>query len=193
MSTRWVESAEKPPVVYDGQERYKYYQTSTSEITFAEGEFTWVPNIGDKATRVTAMSDAHMLGFTDTGREREVERSRYLPQDETFTSFGAKPEYLPNRIHPLQPFEAGKNHAFLRNTALVFAVLALVGMVFVKGTETRRVVLDPQTFSIADLPQEVKFEISDIANLSGLTFVADINNSWACKPVDMPLLAGHFL
>ena len=185
MSTRRVESAEKPPVVYDGRERYKYYETSTSEITFAEGEFTWVPNIGDKATTVTAMSDAHMLGFTDTGREREVERSRYLPQDETFTSFGAKPEHLPNRVHPLQPFEAGKNHAFLRNTALVFAVLALVGMVFVKSTEARRVMLDPQTFSIADLPQEVNFEISDTAKLSGLTFVTDVDNSWAWLEVSL--------
>ncbi|WP_172982744.1 DUF4178 domain-containing protein [Roseovarius bejariae] len=179
MSTRWVETAEAPPVVFDGRERYKYYETVTSEITFAEGEFTWVPNIGDKATTVTAMSHKHMLGFSDTGREREVERSKYLPQDETFTSFGVVPEYMPGKVHPLQPYKAGKNDAFLRNSALVFCVLALVGMIFVKGTERRHVVLPPRTFQITELPQEVSFEITDTEKLSALSFQTDVDNSWA--------------
>lgn len=185
MSANWVETAETPPVVFDGNERYKYFETVTSEITFAEGEFTWVPNIGDKVTTVTAMSKTHMLGFANNGREQEIERSKYLPQAETFASFGAEPEYLPNRIHPLQPYEAGKNHAFLRNAALVFGLLALVGTIFIKATEARRVVLEPQVFSIADLPQEVSFEISDTAKLSGLTFVTDVDNSWAWLEVSL--------
>lgn len=185
MSTRWVESAEKPPVIYDGRERYKYYETSTAEITFAEGEFTWVPNIGDKATTVTAMSDRHMLGFTDTGREREIERSRYLPQDETFTTFGAKPEYLPNRVHPLQPFKAGKNHYFIRNVAAAFAGFALVGLLAVKASEDRRTILPSQTFDVASLPQEVSFEITDTEKLSALKLSTDVNNSWAWLEVSL--------
>jgi hypothetical protein len=185
ISARAVETAETPPNTYDGTERYRYYETVTSEITFAEGEFTWVPNIGDKLTTVSAMSRQHMLGFTDTGREREIERSRYLPQAKTFAAFGAEPEFLSNRVHPLQPFKAGKNHGFLRKTGLAFAVLALIGIVFVKGTEARRVVLEPQIFSISDLPQEVSFEITDTAKLSSLTFVTDVDNSWAWLEVSL--------
>lgn len=185
ISPRWVENAETPPVVFDGNERYRYYETVTSEITFAEGEFTWVPNIGDMVTTVTAMSGQHMLGFSDTGREREVERSKYLPQNETFTSFGAKPQYLPNRIHPLQPYKAGKNHAFLRNTTLAFGVLALIGMVFVKGLEQRHVVLPSQTFQISDLPQDVRFEITNTEKLSALSFHTDVDNSWAWLAVSL--------
>jgi hypothetical protein len=185
LSARRVAASEKPPTIYDGRERYQYYETSTSEITFAEGEFTWVPTIGDKATTVTAMSENHMLGFIDTGREREIERSRYLPQEETFTSFGAKPEYLPNRVHPLQPFEPSKNHDFLRKTAAVFTALAVVGALMVKANEDRRTVLSPQIFDVSSLPQEVSFEITDTEKLSTLTLSTDVNNSWAWMEVSL--------
>jgi hypothetical protein len=126
-----------------------------------------------------------MLGFTDTGREREIERSRYLPQDETFTSFGAKPEYLPNRVHPLQPFKSGKNHYFLRNVAAACAGLAVISLLAVKANEDRSTVLSSRSFDVASLPQEVSFDITDIDKLSSLTLTTDVNNSWAWLEVSL--------
>ncbi len=192
LSSEAVELFENRPVVRSNYERFEYYDTSTSKITFAEGEFNWRPSIGDQVTTVSVLSDQSMLGFSQTATEREVERSTYLPQRETLDSFGVDDEVAMSGIHPLQPYIAGKNAAFLTVVGAAFMVLCLVMTVFFLG-QTGSTVLTRTSFDISELPKEVTFEIKEVGKLAKMTVSGDVENSWAylemtlSDPDDQPL------
>ena len=185
MGVGWVESAEQPPTVRLHGQTFRYFQTTESRITFAEGEFTWPPRIGETVTTVSALSERHMLDFTLSGTEREIYRSAFLRADETCAAFGLPADALsPRGVHPLQPYERGPNAGFIKWTALTGALVALVlclTYAFSPGTR----VLEPVGVSERRLPRTIDFEITQTDRLAGIVLTADVSNSWAYVEVEL--------
>lgn len=178
MSEASVERAEHPPTVKSRGQRYRYYDTTTSEVTFAEGEFTWAPRIGDRTTTVNALGADAMLSFSETATEQEVYRSTYLDRAEVEQGFGIDISLAAHGTHPLQVYKAGPDAPFIRNAALALCILCLVigGWLHLRGgTE----VLPPQVFAAQSLPETVRFTIDDTTGLTRIRLRGDARNSWA--------------
>ncbi len=194
MSSATVERAEYRPTIWVGHDRYCYFETSNSEVTFAEGEFTWAPSVGERSTTVSVLSDTAMVSFTQTKTEREVERSVYLRREEVEQAFGVTDLPAAQGSHPLTPLIQGKNFDFLRITPLALAVVCVVLGVLIGGLPGSRSL--PATSVLArDLPVDIPFEIADVGRLSRITIEGDVRNSWAwveievTDPDDMPVFA----
>jgi hypothetical protein len=177
ISTTWIETADSPPTLQAGGTAFKYYETSASEVTFAEGEFTWAVGVGDKTTTITLMSDTALLHLSESGDEREVERTIYLPQSETCMAFGVAP-LNPWRMHPLKPLQASPNAAFLQNLGTTGAAICLILSLVFAGM-TGSTALPLQHIPQSALPKELPFTIKDTHGLTTLYLQADVNNSWA--------------
>jgi hypothetical protein len=188
-----VESAESPPLVYGEGECYKYYETSTARITFAEGEFTWRPMVGDQAVTISALSEDAMLQFSENANEREVERSIYLSGPATLAAFGATQPLFPGRVHPLQPWRGGPDDSFLIMAGLAFmAACVALGLGLMAAEHS---ILPQQIFSAADLPLQLPLEIATTDRLASVTVSGRVDNGWAfvevslSDPADTPVFA----
>ncbi len=195
--SRWVtvqavEAADAPPEVISGGEAYRYYETSTSEITFAEGEFTWRPAVGARSTTISLLSDQHMLHLTETATEREAEQSSYLPQAETLASFGITEPLNPIRVHPLQPYVARRDQGFYQRAAAVFAGISVVLTLFML-TQGREV-LAWRNIPPSDLPATVTLPLGTPGRLATIEVFGSLSNAWAfvevelTDPEDQPVL-----
>jgi hypothetical protein len=169
ISSAQVERANHPPTVTVDGDRYRYYETSTGEITFAEGEFTWAPKIGDKTTAVSVLTDNAMLAFSETNQEREVYRSELVDSAAVSASFGVSNPPVPSAPHPMQPYTGGENDRFMRIVALVAMVFCFVLAMFF-DTRTGTVVGDPVVVHVRDIPSAVPVTIPDVPGPVRLTF-----------------------
>ncbi|MCC1493233.1 DUF4178 domain-containing protein [Cognatishimia sp. F0-27] len=180
MSSTGVEASENPPSVFHDGRRYKYLSTTVSTVFYAEGEFTWAPQFDDRTTAISALADDEMLDFAETGQEREVHRVVYLDGPSALAAFRLPETTLrPKGVHPTQPYHGWKEAAFLRNAALGFAAVALaIGLIL--AIMPGRLVLEPTTVGLNQLPRDVSFRIDAQADkLAGLYFSANVSNSWA--------------
>ena len=178
MSERQVETSDYPPEVSIGGERFRYYETSTSTITYAEGEFTWAPQRDERTTEVTAISDGAGMGFAQTGTERETYRMTYITPEEAEAAFGVKTGLVPRGVHALQPLQKGPNHGFLTKAGLAFAALSLMiaGILSARPGET---ILSNRLISFGQLPMEIPFTIETPGRLTRIYLEGDTRNSWA--------------
>lgn len=195
MSTRLVETSDHRPTCSSAGEQFAYYETSTSEITFAEGEFTWRPAVGDRITTVSALGPATMLSFNESATEREIERSWYLPQAETWQSFSVNPGRRPRTTgdHPLRPRKAPVHERFLTVASGAFAAICLA-LALVFATMNGQVVLPPTDIARSSLPAEIKLPIETADKLALINLTGQLQeNSWAwvevtlLDPDDRPL------
>ncbi|MQY44086.1 DUF4178 domain-containing protein [Epibacterium sp. SM1969] len=178
MSPDWVERAETRPVVYAGGGRYNYYETTESEINYAEGEFSWQPRKHDKTLTVSAMSDTQMLSFSQTGSEREVTLTTYLSADDIAQGFGPGLKLKPGRVHPLQPFKQGPNSKFLQSASAIYAVICVL-VLFVLSTQTGREVYADYAISRAELPYQAPLQNLKAGELVELTLSGNGVNTWS--------------
>ncbi|WP_377193886.1 DUF4178 domain-containing protein [Ruegeria meonggei] len=184
ISEHWVETADHPPSVRTTNGTYVYYETTNSTITYVEGEFTWSPRMGERTVTITAMSDTAMLGFSQTGSEREAYRSIYVSRQEAEDGFGAKLDLKTYRVHPLQPFVAGRNFYFVMLTSLVFAALCLA-LAAIFTTRSGQDVLRNHTVRTADLPVEIEIPLKDSNNLTAISLQGDVKNSWVYMDMEL--------
>ncbi|MBL4928188.1 DUF4178 domain-containing protein [Fuscibacter oryzae] len=189
-----VETSTSRPQVRLAGQSYAYYETSKARITFAEGEFTWRPHIGDRATTITLLGSDAMLSFTETGAEREVERTVLPPQTALWQSFGfaAAPVRALGR-HPLETIGEPPNERFLIAAAAAFAGLGLL-LSAVFASMSGHQILPPTRLSAAQLPVELPLEVDQAGRLTVVNFRGDLNdNTWAwlevtvSDPDDQPM------
>lgn len=180
-----VERAETPPRrVYQGA-NYRYYETTTAQIDFMEGEFNWIPKLGETVTVVSLLGPDAMLELVDSPREREAEISRLLPREETAVQMGFDVAALgPARNHPLEVYVPLRDEGLLRRvlmgTALAGAVLGLVFWMM-PGRE----VLESPAVTIAQMPQQFRFEIGNTAQLAQIRFDTNFQNQWASLAAEL--------
>ena len=168
LSSAQVERAETPPTVRVDGITYRYYETSEGKLTFAEGEFTWAPKIGDKTTEVTVLTDDAMLSFSETGKEREVYRSTLLDSTETATAFGLSSPPVPQGTHAMAPYTGGADDKFMRVVALACLLISVGLAIFFDG-RTGRELGAPIEIQAAQIPFVTPIEIPDIPGPVRLT------------------------
>ncbi|MDE4173091.1 DUF4178 domain-containing protein [Phaeobacter sp. PT47_59] len=184
MSERQVDTSEYQPEVSIGGERFRYYETSTSTITYAEGEFTWAPQKDERTTEVTAISDGAGMGFSQTGTERETYRMTYVTPEEAEDAFGVATGLMPRGVHALQSFRAGANHRFLVMAGIVFALLSLL-IAGVLESLPGQAVARTRHIAMADFPAELPFTIDTPNRLTRITLDGDASNSWAYLSLEL--------
>ncbi|MGQ0564523.1 MAG: DUF4178 domain-containing protein [Gemmobacter sp.] len=177
LSVATVESADSAPSVYCAGESLTYYETSTATITFAEGEFTWRPMVGDKSTTVSALSDRAMVHFSEGRNEREVDRSVYLPGPETLAAFGVKEPLTPGAVHPLQPWHPDPNDDFLVKGGVAFAVISVILALWMMSGG--RQILPQNSFGAANMPRELPLEVTEPYRLVTVDVRGDVTDGWA--------------
>ncbi|MEL6337974.1 MAG: DUF4178 domain-containing protein, partial [Pseudomonadota bacterium] len=120
MSDGLINTSEARPQARHLSKVYRYYGSGTIETTFAEGEFNFVPEIGDRTRYVDLLGDTAMLTMAESGSDDEVETEYELTtlpeRDALFHSFGIDPESVPRprRIHALTPFRRSAVARFAR-------------------------------------------------------------------------------
>lgn len=184
MSEAWVERAEYRPTVSVRGQRFEYYDTCTSQITFAEGEFTWAPKKGERTTTVTALAGDEMLSFSQTGSEREVYLTTYLPVAEAEAGFATKTGLSPRGVHPLQQFKAGPNHRFVTNTGIACALICLIAAVFMEA-RSGDTALRATKLNMQDLPAALTLDISQSGELVRIDFQGNTLNSWSYLEIEL--------
>lgn len=184
ISERQVEMSDNPPNAYADGEKFQYFETTTSSITYVEGEFTWHPKVGEKTTTISAMSQTAMLGFSTNGSERETYRTIYVTQAQAERGFGQSLNLNPYRVHPLQPFVAGPNFQFLLVSSLCFTMVCLA-MAFVLNHRPGYLVTHSQKISADDFPAEITIPLKDDSQLTQISFAGDVINSWAYLDLEL--------
>lgn len=191
LSEAMVNKAESRPRVRAGSEWFKYYDTTTSSVIYAEGEFTWAPRKGAKTTTVTAMSDTAMLGFSTTNREREIYHTVYLEPGQ-ITGFGLPAGRRPGGVHALKRMKTGANAGFVMKTGLASMVLCLfLGMAM--GLQNGKLAETRLQFSVAELPVNIAFEVTDPGRLTRIDLQGNGRNSWNYLAVELEDPEGEVL
>lgn len=179
ISAEEVETAEARPTRESEGATYKYYETTTSTITYAEGEFTWGPRQGEQTQTVSLMSQDAMLSFSQTDREREIYRSVFLPKAEAETAFGVNLDLEPpHRTHPLQPFVPGPNYRFMMVASLIFCAICLM-MAAAFSARPGQPVLRDHSLNFTELPAEIDVPLEAGGKLTRISLKGDVHNSWA--------------
>lgn len=165
-------SDNRPKATLDG-ETYTYYETSTARITFIEGEFNWVPEMGARSVAVSLLGPGAMLSFVSGKGENEIELTRCLPH-ETFAGFGVRDAVAPRGVHPTQPYVAGPNEGFQRRVGIIGAFVSLVLMVALFGMSGPVQRLSPDggaSFATA-------FEVADASRPTRISLETRLRNNW---------------
>lgn len=184
LSEAQVERAEHRPVRRAEGGRFQYYETSSSSVIFAEGEFTWSPKKGETTTTVSAMSDEAMLSFSQTGREREIYRTVLLDPAHVRAGFDLPRKLTPRGVHALQPFSAGENSRFQMLAGLLFGAVSMflaLLMMIQNGSE----IPAGRTLSTAQMPATIAFEVGRPDRLMRIDFKGNAYNSWGFLAVEL--------
>lgn len=180
LSASTVERSEVPPVrVYNG-EKYRYYDMSVTQIDFMEGEFNWIPKLGEKKSVVSLLGPDAMLSLVKSETEREVEMTRLLPRAETAKDLGFAESALGaiGERHPLTPYTPMPEEGLLRKVLAATALAAaLLGVVF--WFSSGREILSSPYQDVTALPQSFEFEVDNTTQLAQVQFLTTFNNQWA--------------
>ena len=185
LSASTVERAETPPRRSYGGANYKYYETSVTQIEFMEGEFNWVPKLGEKKQVISLLGPDAMLGLGKSSREREVELTRLLDRKAVAKEMGFDVGALgPAERHPLEAYTPMAEEGFLRKvlgfTAIASLVLALLFMVM-----SGRNVLDTPTMTLSQLPESFPFEVTNRSQISRVRLESNLQNAWGVFAVEV--------
>lgn len=180
LSPSTVERSETPPIRVYKTLQYRYYDSSVAEIDFMEGEFNWVPKLGEKVTSINLLGPEAMLSLVKSDTEREVELTRLLPRAETAKELGFDEAALGpvGEAHPLTPYRPLPEEATLRTVLQVLA-LAAAGFGLFFWFSGGQLVEQTPYYDVTDLPQIVEFEIENTSQLAQLQFRTTFNNQWA--------------
>lgn len=179
LSTSTVERSEVPPTRSYKGENYRYYDSSVTQIDFMEGEFNWVPKLGEKKSVVNLLGPSAMLSLVKSQTEREVELTRLLPRAETAADLGFAESAMGSvgDVHPLTPYTPLPEEGLLRKVLGAVAVVALIlGLTF--WFSNGREVFASNAVPLPGLPQSFEFQIENTAQLARLTFDTSLNNQW---------------
>lgn len=172
-----VESAENPPVRHYRGKRYRYYETSTAEIDFMEGEFNWIPELGETVTAISLLGPDGMLTLREGKTEKEAELTTLLPREDVARQMGLSLPPGAEPRHPLTPYRPLPDEGFL-GWALGVSALVAFALALVFGLIAGPRVLDRQQVQIGAAPVSFPFEITNAAQMASLRFDTDVSNDW---------------
>jgi len=183
-------SAPKQKFILDGQ-KFTVFETSRAEITYVEGELSWVARLGDQLGYMDAIRPPQMASAEWTPNEMEWSIGRYVPREEVARAFGRKPDQLPSPqgVAPAQPFERDKDRLISAWSGLVAALFLLVLALVTWLTSRGEPILQTGPISASAYLSESgyvsdPFEIPAGSHTCKLAAVANsVNNSWVALSV----------
>ncbi len=191
LSPSTVERAETPPRRSYAGKTYKYYETSVTQIEYMEGEFNWVPQLGEKKQVVSLLGPDAMLGLVKSSREREVELTQLMDGATVARDMGFDPSALgAPKKHPLEPYKPMAEEGLLRKVLAFTAVVSLViGLLF--WLSGGRLVLDTPAATLAQLPESYSFEVTNRSQLARVRLDSNLQNAWGVFAVEVLGPDGH--
>ena len=172
-----IETVETPPVRFYRGERYRYYETSTAQIDFMEGEFNWIPELGETVTAISLLGPDAMLTLREGKTEKEAELTTLLPRDAVARQMGLTLPPGAEERHPLTPYRPLPEEGFLRKTLGISALVAFA-LALVFAMMSGPVVLERQQVPIGAAPVSFPFEITNTGQMASLRFDSDVSNDW---------------
>lgn len=161
-----------------GDRSFKMFETYQAQISYIEGELTWVPKLGDTVGAVDGIAPPYGFSMSVTGEEVEYELQTYLDREQTLAAFGVE-DTLPSKggVHAIQPFEPGKMHVALAKAAKAFlpvaGLAALAALMFGGGgTVARATIQNPAQGA------EISFEAPSTNRLMAIELEAPLSNNW---------------
>jgi len=126
----------KQKIRHRGQ-TFKVFETGAAEITYVEGELSWVARKGDKVQYMDAIRPPQMLSAEWTENELEWSLGSYVPPGEVARVFGKTKSELPVRtgVSPAQPFKRTRTQRISAWAGLAagVAMLVLAGLAWTYG------------------------------------------------------------
>lgn len=180
LSSSTVERSETPPTRSYKGEKFRYYESGVTQIDFMEGEFNWVPKLGEKKDVVSLLGQDAMLSMVKSETEREVELTKLLPRAETAKDLGFEESALGaiGKAHPLAPYAPMAEEDLLRKVLAAVAVVAgVLGLVF--WFSSGREVFTSPFHGTVELPQTYEFQIDNTSQLAEVQFLNTFRNQWA--------------
>ena len=168
---------QKFPVVL-GDRTFDVFESYRAEISYVEGELTWIAKLGDKVHVVEAIDPPGMFSYEFTDREYEYSIGDYMKAEDVHDAFGLEPPSKPIGIHPAQPFDGGSFWPALSKVGPIFAGIALIGLIFVLIAGDGRELVRVQMGATKD-PQTFPFTNTNPDQLMKLELHASISNNWA--------------
>ncbi len=68
------------------QKTFQLYEQYQSEITYVEGDLTWIANLGDTVDVIEAIAPPNILAYEKTKNETEYYVGEYLPAKDVYTA-----------------------------------------------------------------------------------------------------------
>ncbi|MEA2110496.1 MAG: DUF4178 domain-containing protein [Campylobacterota bacterium] len=171
-SRNMVALTPKESFEFDGRS-YRFYEQYRVEITYVQGELTWVARKGDVTSVYDAISPPYGLSYERSGSESEYVISEYLEADEVYKSFNITSN-TKQKFHPLKPFHAPKSKT-LSKVSLYFGLLSLF-MIILLSTSYSGTLVGGDTFT--GKSKEISFHIDDPSHLVELDIYANVDNDW---------------
>lgn len=177
VSSGTIEMSENRPTVYHEGKSFTYYASGRAAISFVEGEFNWVPDLGDTAQYVSLLGGERMLDMIQGSGEIEYELSTLPDRKAVLDSFGIDPKAVgrPHGTHALTPFQRSGTAAFVRNVAFACAVICVVLALAMEGFGERLATGSARQGQYL----ETTFTVTQPQHLVEITLSANVNNSWA--------------
>jgi hypothetical protein len=163
---------------------YKVHSNYLAEVTFVEGELTFVAKVGDWVRVVEGIDPPFGYVIEMTGEEQEYLLSQYLAAEDVYNAFGLDPDEMREQphVHPLQPYKASGFVSGLKAAGMIFTPIALLLLLYsvVLGSGTR---ILHQQFTSAQIYSKNgvatrQFTVTDAENLICLELSSPFNNSW---------------
>lgn len=178
ISPGWVERAESRPSVHYRDAYHHYYETTDAEITFAEGEFTWQPELGQRTQTVSALGETGMLDFSESPTEREVYLTTYIPAKDITDGFGIGLPPPSQKNHPLKPVRTWPHGRFVGAISGLSGIMLLILGLILSLNPGEQLVSG--VFDInRDLPATIDFQVTSDRGLVVVELDSDVVDGWA--------------
>ena len=187
MPDRPVAYIEKSSFVVRHQ-RFKVYESYRAQITYVEGELTWIAQTGDEIALIDAIAPPYIYTVEKTANEQEYSYGEYLTGEEVYRAFNIKAKPAkPSEIHPAQPFEAGHFWHGLAVAGKIFLPVNLVLLIIVLIAGSGNEVLRTQLLADAYLAgaDTRSFTIMQPNRLVSLELDQPLQDAWAWYDIEV--------
>ncbi len=170
----------RAPVYVKGR-KLQTFEHYSSEITYVEGELTWVAALGEGSRVTEAIDPPYVLSYEADEQTGELEYAwgEYLDSNATYQALGVEDGSKPVGVHPAQPFNPPGWMVGLSKAGKIYAGVALIlllySLIFGGGSRVMR-----ESFNeLQAAPVSKPFKVEEPGQLMKLDLHADLNNNWA--------------
>lgn len=163
-----------------GPHSFRVTESYTSRIDFCEGEFTWIPHVGDEERVVEAVAPPFQFAYVTREEEVEYELGEYLDRAEVLQSFGAETAGYDasGEPHPAEPYGPGRFHRAIGQAGAILFMVPII-LYFVFSMMGGDGLLVDERFADSAASHQVRFTVDDPDRLLEMQLYSGLRNAWA--------------